>query len=137
MSGGKNSKESFEYFMKFYALKEDIREVSYFQYYYYLEIHKLFKDPYCRSSMEMIAHMVDEVCKKVGTRWLPLGAKREDSSKPSACPSSRRMFGFSSNRASKSCELSTTQDEEASSSLKKKRNEVEAMIPEVECKSLH
>ena len=25
--------------------------------------------------MENIAHMVDEVCKKVGTRWLPIGAK--------------------------------------------------------------
>ena len=62
-------------------------------------------------------------------------AKREDSSNPFACPSSRRMFGFSSNKASKSCELSTTQDEEASSSLKKKRNEVQIEIHEVNCKS--
>ena len=25
--------------------------------------------------MEIISHMVDEVCKKVATRWLPLEAK--------------------------------------------------------------
>ena len=27
--------------------------------------------------MKRIAHMVDEVCQKVGTRWLPPGAKRD------------------------------------------------------------
>ena len=30
MFGGKNSKESFQYFMEYYALKEEIREVLYF-----------------------------------------------------------------------------------------------------------
>ena len=74
--------------------------------------------------------MVDEVCKNVGTRWFPLGVKREDSSNPFACLSIRRMFGFSSNRTS-----TNHQYEEASSSLKNKRNEVEEMIPEVECRS--
>ena len=46
------------------------------------------------------------------------------------------MFGFSSNIASKICELSTTQYEEISSCLEENRNEVEADIHEVECKSL-
>ena len=78
--------------------------------------------------------MVVEVCKEVGNRWLPPGAKRgtkkEDSSKPSACPRNKRMFDFSSNINS-----SDHQDEEDSSSLKKKRNEAETEIHEVKCKS--
>ena len=45
------------------------------------------------------------------------------------------MFGFSSNRASKICDLRNTQDEEVSSSFKKNRNEVETTIHEVKCKS--
>ena len=46
------------------------------------------------------------------------------------------MFSFPSNRVSKSRDLRTTQDEEASSSLKnKKRNEVEEYFHEVECNS--
>ena len=64
--------------MKFYALKEEIREVLSFRYYYTLEIHKLFKYPYCGTNIKRISHMVDEVCKKVGTRWFPPTAKREE-----------------------------------------------------------
>ena len=45
----------------------------------------------------MIAHMVDEVCKEVGTRRLPPGAKRggkrEDSSKPSTYSSICNFLG--------------------------------------------
>ena len=89
--------------------------------------------------MENISHMVDEVCKKVGTIWLPLGAKRgakrEDSLKPSSYPRSRRTFGFPSNKDSKIYELRTNQDEEASSSFKNKRNVVATKIHEVNCKS--
>ena len=48
--------------------------------------------------MRNIAHMVDEVCKKVEFGWLPPGAKRgaknEDSSKPYSFPISKRMFVF-------------------------------------------
>ena len=73
-----------------------------------------------------VAHMVDEVCKKVEIGWLSprakRGAKRGDSSKPYAYPSIRRMFSFSSNRVSKSYELSTTQDEEASIFLEENIN---------------
>ena len=72
--------------------------------------------------MKMILQMFDEVCKEVETRNFPPGAKtrgkKEDSSNPFAFPRIRRMFGFYSNRVSKSCEFRTTQDEEASSSLK-------------------
>ena len=81
--------------------------------------------------MRKIAHLVDEVCKEVETRRLPPGGKRggkkEDSSKPSACPSSKRMFRFFPNKTS-----SDHLDEEASSSLKEKRNEAETKIHEVE-----
>ena len=45
MFGGKNSKESFQYFMEYYALKEEIREVLYFRDYYYPETQNLFKYP--------------------------------------------------------------------------------------------
>ena len=34
------------------------------------------------SSMENIAHMVDEVCKEVGTRCFPPGAKRDKELNP-------------------------------------------------------
>ena len=79
--------------------------------------------------------MVDEFCKEVETRRFPSGAKRggkkEDSTNPSSCPRSKRMFGFSPNRTS-----SGHIDEEASISLMKKRNEENTKIHEVECKSL-
>ena len=62
--------------------------------------------------MKNIAHMVDKVCKEVGTRRLPPGAKRggkkEDSSKPSTCSIFKSLFGYPSNRASKYCDMSTT-----------------------------
>ena len=65
--------------------------------------------------------MVDEVCKEVETRRFPPGAKRggknEDSSKPFACPSNKRMFCFLSNKTS-----SGHQDEEGSISLNNKIN---------------
>ena len=90
--------------MEYYALKEEIREVLSFREYRNIEIHNLFKYPYCGKNMKIIAHMIYEVCKEVGNRWLPPGAKRggknEDSSKPSACPSSKRMFCFLSNKTS-------------------------------------
>ena len=93
MFNGRNSKESFQYSMEYYALKEDIREVLPFREYCTLEIHKIFRDPYYGTNKKRIAHMVDEVCKEVETRRLPPGAKRggkkEDSSKPYACPSSK------------------------------------------------
>ena len=54
--------------------------------------------------MRRIAHMVYEVCKEVETRRFPSrakrGGKKEDSSNPFACPSSKRMFGFFPNRTS-------------------------------------
>ena len=130
MFNGKNSKESFQYYMECYALKEEIREVLSIQEYYTLEIQNIFRYPYYGTNMKRNAHMVGEVCNEVGTRRLPPGAKRggkkEDSSKPYACPSSKRMFGFLSNKTS-----SDHQDEEASSSLKKKRNEAITGIHEV------
>ena len=46
--------------------------------------------------------------------------KKEDSSKPSSCPISKRIFGFFPNRNSNG-----HQEEEASSSFKEKRNEGE------------
>ena len=64
------------------------------------------------------------------------GSKGEDSSKPYACPRIMRIFGFSSNRASKIYDMSINKDKEVSSFLEKNRNEVEAEIHEVECKSL-
>ena len=71
------------------------------------------------------------MCKEVETRRLPLRAKRgekkEDSSNPYACPSSKRMFVFFPNRNS-----SDHLDEEASSSLKEMRNEAKTKIHEVE-----
>ena len=63
------------------------------------------------------------------------GTKGGDSSKPSTSSNIMRLFGFSSNRYSKSCDMSTTKDEEVSSCLEENRNEVEAEIHEVECKS--
>ena len=42
---GNNYKESFQYFMEYYALKEEIREVLYFRDYYYPETQNLFKYP--------------------------------------------------------------------------------------------
>ena len=108
--------------MEYCALKEEIREILSFLYFCTLEIQKLFGDPYYGENMRNISHLVDEVCKEVESGRLPPGAKRggkkKDSSKPSACPSSKRMFCFLSNKTS-----SGHQDEEASSSLKKKRNE--------------
>ena len=81
--------------------------------------------------MRKISHMVDDVCKEVETRRLPPGAKRggnkEDSSNPSACQSSKRMFGFFPNKT-----YSDHLDEETSSCLKEKRNEAETKIHEVE-----
>ena len=74
--------------------------------------------------------MVDEVCKEVETRRFPPGAKRggkkEDSLKPSACPSSKRIFGFFLKKIS-----SDHIDEEASISFKDKRNEAETKIHEL------
>ena len=115
MFNGKNSKKSSQYFMEYCALKEEIREILSFLYFCTLEIQKLFGDPYYGENMRNISHMVDEVCKKVETRWLPprakRGVRREDSSNPFACPRIRRMFVFSSNRVSKICHLRITQDE--------------------------
>ena len=115
------SKESVVYLAYYCGLSDGIRKVLYFQEYCTLDIHtldiqNLFIYPYCRKNMKSIAHMVDEEFKKVGTSWLPPGAKRgekkEDSSKPSACPRSKRMFGFSSNIT-----FRDHQDEEFSSSF--------------------
>ena len=60
--------------------------------------------------------------------------KGEYSSKPSTCSIFKSLFSFSSKRASKYCDMSTTKDEEASSSLKK-RNKVEIDIQEVKWNS--
>ena len=79
---GKNSKETFQYFMEYYALKEEKRDVLSFWDDFYLDINKLFKYPYYLSSMENIAHMVDEVCKEVGTRCFPPRAKRDKEVNP-------------------------------------------------------
>ena len=73
---GKNSKKSSRYFMEYCDLKEEIRGVLPFQDFCTIEIENLFRDPYFGEKMRNISHMVDEVCKKVETRWLPLGAKR-------------------------------------------------------------
>ena len=59
---GKNSKKSSQYFMEYCALKEGIREVLYFQYFYSLEIQNLFIYPHYGENIKNIAHMVDEVC---------------------------------------------------------------------------
>ena len=59
---GKNSHKYSEYFMEYCALKEDIREVLYFQYFYSLEIQKPFRDPHRGENIKNIAHMVDEMC---------------------------------------------------------------------------
>ena len=65
--------------------------------------------------------MVDEVCKEVETRRLPPGAKRggkkKYSSKPSACPSTKRIFVFFLK-----IDSSDHQDEGASSSFNNMRN---------------
>ena len=66
MFSGNNSKESFHYFMEYYALKEDIREVLSFQYYYYLELKKLFKDTYFQANELRIAHITDSVFQELG-----------------------------------------------------------------------
>ena len=105
---GKNSKKSSQYFMEYCDLKEEIREVLSFQYLCTLEIHKLFRDPYCGENIKNIAHMVDELCQKMETSCLSPGAKMEDSSKPFSFPSIRRMLGFYFNKVSKICELRTT-----------------------------
>ena len=114
--------------MEYCALKEEIREVLSLLYLCTLEIKNLFGDSYYGENMRNISHIFYEVCKKVETRWLPPRAKRgdrkEDSSKPFACPSIRRMFCFSYKRVSKIWELRTTQDEEASSSLKEEIRKV-------------
>ena len=60
MFDGKNSKESFQYFMEYYAFKEEIREVL------SLEMKKLFKDPYYQENEIRISHMTDIVCQEVG-----------------------------------------------------------------------
>ena len=62
MFSGDNSKESFQYLMEYYALKEDIREVLSFRDYCYLEMKKLFKETYCQANEVRIAHMTDSVC---------------------------------------------------------------------------
>ena len=64
------------------------------------------------------------------------GTKGEDSSNPSACSRFKSLFGFSSNKDSKYCDMSTNKYEKFSSFLEENRNEVEAYIHEVECKSL-
>ena len=46
-----------------------------------MQIQKILGDSYFGENMRKIAHMVDEVCKKVETSGLPHGAKKEDSSK--------------------------------------------------------
>ena len=84
MFNGRTYKESFQYSMEYYSLKEEIRVVLSFREYCTIEIHKLLRDPYCGTNLKMIAHMVDEVCKEVETRRLPPGTKgrgkKEDSS---------------------------------------------------------
>ena len=65
MFGGNNFKESFQYFMEYYALKEEIREVLSFRDYYYLEMKKLFKDPYFQENEVRIAHMDASVFQEV------------------------------------------------------------------------
>ena len=62
--------------MEYFALKEDTREVLYFQEYYTLEIHNLHIYPYYGTNMKIIAHMVDEVCKEVDTRVSSWSQKR-------------------------------------------------------------
>ena len=71
-------KEPFIYLADYWGLGDGLLKHLSFREYCSLEIQKLFKNPYYRISMERIAHMVDEVCKKVGTRWLPPGAKRDE-----------------------------------------------------------
>ena len=65
MFGGKNSKESFQYFMEYYALKEEIREVLSFWDYSFLEMKKLFKDPYFQENEARMSHMINSVWKEV------------------------------------------------------------------------
>ena len=61
--------------------------------------------------------------------------KGEDSSKPSTCSRFKSWFGFSSNRYSKYCDMSTNKDDVALISLNEKRNKVETEIQEVKYKS--
>ena len=76
MFNGRNSKEPFQYSMEYYALKEKITKFLCFRVYSTLEINFFFRYTYSGTNKERIVHMVDEVCKEVGTRWLPLGSKR-------------------------------------------------------------
>ena len=59
---GKNSKKYSQYFMEYYSLKEEIREVLSFLYFCTPEIHKLSINPHYGENIKNIAHMVDEVC---------------------------------------------------------------------------
>ena len=61
--------------------------------------------------------------------------KGEDSSKPSTCSIFKSLFGFSSNRSSKYCDMSANKDDIDLSSLNNKRNKVETKIQEVKYKS--
>ena len=63
------------------------------------------------------------------------GTKGEDSSKPSAYSRFKSLFGFSSNRYYEYCDMSTPKYEKVPSSLEENRNEEEADIHEVKCKS--
>ena len=63
------------------------------------------------------------------------GTKGEDSSKPSAYSRFKSLFGFSSNRDSGYCDMSTPKYEKSSSFLEENRTEEEEYSHEVKCKS--
>ena len=92
-----------------------------------------FYDHYFKRRKESIAELS---CSTSLSKEEEEGTKGEDSSKSYACSRFMSLLGFSSNRDSKSYEMSTTKGKKISSWLEENRNEVEAEIHEVKCKSL-
>ena len=75
MHSGKKPKEPLEYLLDYCALKDEFLKTIYFQSYCSVAIGSLFLTLWERTSNKKIAQMVNEVCKKVGTRCLPPEAK--------------------------------------------------------------
>ena len=70
------------YVSNYWGPSDGILKHLYYLEYFSHDIQNSFKYPYYRSIMEIISHMVDGVCKKVGTRCFLPGAKIDKEVKP-------------------------------------------------------
>ena len=74
----RSQKEPLEYFQYYHALNDEWFKNIYFQAYCSVAIGCLFLTPWKRPIEENISQMMNEVCKKVGTKYFIPGAKIDE-----------------------------------------------------------